>query len=71
MEKKIFFFEAWTKKERKIFCRQLHWDDNEEKRYRDWLRSQQQEREQEAEWSELDGEVAYRSVLKRGRGGGG
>ncbi len=39
---------------------QLEWDDSEEKRYRDWLKSVQQVKEEPAEWSELDDEVAYR-----------
>ena len=41
------------------------WDDDEEKRYRDWVHQQDLRRDSTAaEWSELDAEAAYRTQLK-------
>ena len=40
------------------------WDDEEERRYREWLREEQQKVEGSAEWSEFGAEEAYRARLR-------
>jgi hypothetical protein len=42
------------------------WDDSEERRYRDWLREEQQKAsEYPADWSETEAEEVYRARLKQ------
>ena len=45
---------------------QFHWDDDEEPRYRDWLKDVASQRQNEAEWQEYEGEEAYRARLRAG-----
>jgi len=43
---------------------EFHWDDDEEQRYRDWLKDVASQRQNEAEWQEYEGEEAYRARLR-------
>lgn len=46
---------------------QIEWDDEEEQRYRDWLREIQAQRRESMplEWNEFDAEQSYRERLKQ------
>merc|ERR1719319_1870811 len=43
---------------------EFNWDDNEELMYREWMKEQQENREQDAEWSEFEKEEEYRRRLQ-------
>ncbi len=45
---------------------QIEWDDEEERRYREWLREEQQRAGLDpAEWTDLEAEEAYRARMRQ------
>ena len=45
-------------------CFQVVWDDNEEQRYREWLKEVAAQRQNDVDWNEYEGEEEYRARLR-------